>query len=175
MRRSSVLTSVLLFVFSIGFGQTRVCDSLLHKSYEFLYDQADEIVLGKVEVLKNMTDKTLFSVKKLETYKGRAKYVQFLQADNNQWFQFNDTSHYVFLVFKTYQDPVFTPCILFGDPDRMLGIVEYAKSACKTDPLDLKCEYISEPVCGCDGLEYQNPCEAKRHGVRRWTAGRCDK
>ena len=29
------------------------------------------------------------------------------------------------------------------------------------------------PVCGCDGKTYPNPCTATNAGVRRTTPGRC--
>lgn len=36
------------------------------------------------------------------------------------------------------------------------------------------CLLVVDPVCGCDSITYQNPCEAEKYnGVRRWTAGPC--
>ncbi len=29
------------------------------------------------------------------------------------------------------------------------------------------------PVCGCDGKTYSNPCAARNAGVRTYTAGAC--
>ncbi len=35
-------------------------------------------------------------------------------------------------------------------------------------PLNFWC-----PVCGCDGVEYRNSCEAQRYGVKKYASGRC--
>jgi hypothetical protein len=37
----------------------------------------------------------------------------------------------------------------------------------------MMCPDLYEPVCGCDGVNYSNECEAKKLGVLKWTAGRC--
>jgi len=41
------------------------------------------------------------------------------------------------------------------------------------DP-SLQCVDISDPVCGCDGRDYGNGCEAEKAGVTSWEEGTCN-
>ena len=42
---------------------------------------------------------------------------------------------------------------------------------CNTDPCN--CGYDWNPVCGVDGVTYENPCEAKCKYVKEECAGEC--
>ena len=43
----------------------------------------------------------------------------------------------------------------------------------KIDP-DAACIEIYQPVCGCDGITYENDCFAEISGVTSWTEGACE-
>ena len=32
----------------------------------------------------------------------------------------------------------------------------------------------NKPICGCDGLAYDNDCKADKAGVTEWTKGECE-
>ncbi len=70
------------------------------------------------------------------------------------------------------------------------GVLKYVKGKCnpggddnggsntlcidklKIDPNKV-CPKIDEPVCGCDGKDYANKCEADKNGVMKYAPGKC--
>lgn len=49
-----------------------------------------------------------------------------------------------------------------------------ANQKCQGDRvIGCTCPQASNPVCGCNGVTYDNGCEAECDGVRRYTFGRC--
>jgi len=46
---------------------------------------------------------------------------------------------------------------------------------CKGAAQELLCSFLINPMCGCDGVTYDNPCSAQAAGVKRTVPGKCGK
>ena len=63
-----------------------------------------------------------------------------------------------------------------------VGVTSWTQGECDSllcpDPAladpNIICSTVIIPVCGCDGITYNNDCEAQRAGVTNWTQGVCD-
>ena len=53
------------------------CDSLVNKPFSFLFDEAKQVVLAKIQVHKE--ERNLFTADVLYTYKGYQKEIKFAQ------------------------------------------------------------------------------------------------
>ena len=105
-----------------------------------------------------------------------ADIFDFKQIKTPEWFEFKIGDAYVFLVFKKYQDRVFSTCFLFGNKAKMKGLLDIALSKCMGPTHERgSCPRDLSVVCGCNGVTYGNDCEASKAGVLIWSPGKCER
>ena len=57
----------------------------------------------------------------------------------------------------------------FNEPELLGCLQENLENA------EVRCDNLDQPVCGCDGVTYDNACQAVYDfGIARWTNGSCD-
>jgi hypothetical protein len=166
----------IAFQFKVHAQDKKACDSLVGKSFDFLADEADEIFLGKIYQAHHWKSVSEYIVNPIFSYKGQIqKRLEFSQNQNPKFFDFREDSIFIFLSFNDYQDKIFSSCFLFGKKANMTALLKLTGELCEPyeTPRSNPCERINDPVCGCDGIEYGNQCEARNSGIEKWVAGPC--
>lgn len=174
----SILSFLSLTAWSQNTKAPTPCDSLVGKPYYFIYQEADAIVEGLITDTRIHSDNAIYKINSSFNYKGSTIDFELGQKNNPHWFPFAKDSSYVFLIYENYEDPIFSPCILFSKKGKMDDFLDYTFTKCsktKILPDNMSCTKELNPVCGCDGVEYGNPCMAQRAGISTWNYGKCGK
>ncbi len=150
-----------------------------------MYQKADGVFVGKVTGFQEITGIKLAILEVTQYWKGRLLQGRtvFLQVGMSScdlvWFK--DEEYLLYAVeisngiFKTNR------CTRTERLARAQSeLAELAKLPCKDDNaqedrVSLYGTAIidSSPVCGCDGITYKNPGDARRAGARSWKLGKC--
>ena len=174
--RSLLFIVFLCLVNLVGQSQNKlVCDSLLTKDYDFWYSNADAIFEGEVIKIKQKKTHANYIIVPTRAFAGISEQFVLKQVKVAQQFNFQRDTPYVFLVFRKYSDPVFSPCVIFGKASKMDAVVERYENYCGVEPMkeNCICNPVYDPVCGCDGYHYKNPCEAACDGIYDFFRGPC--
>jgi hypothetical protein len=149
-----------------------------------MFQKADGVFVAKVTGFQEVSGIKLATLEVTQYWKGRLLQgrTAFLQVGMSScdWIWFKDEEYLIFAVetsngiYKTNRCTR-TDRLAMGRGE----LAELAKLPCKETAQDDRVAQYgvavidSSPVCGCDGVTYKNPGDARRAGVRSWKLGKC--